>query len=268
MFGWALFLVGEALAGDPTTGGWTIVTPTDPVEPPTSVALADDQSTSLMLVDCGTGKIAIDAGDPVDTTYGYVMFGMRLENDPFRVEVLMVVTEGAPTVAVAYDPAISATLAAREQETLEVVAPMKDGSRRKFTFTLDGASSAFDVCGLDALLPAPLLLPVSHMQGVEVDEVVLGIPGSFYFFHHSEVRVKRQVPVGYPEEAVGLGETTCRVRVFLDTKGVPTRVVPDRCPEVFHATLVENIAKWRWHPATYQGERVEGTFVFAVKFTP
>lgn len=88
-------------------------------------------------------------------------------------------------------------------------------------------------------------------------------------FHHSEVTIKRQVTPVYPEEAkdLNMGDVTCRVRIFIDTEGVPYDIVFESCPKPFHQSATEALQKWRWYPARMGGEKVAAQFVMVFKYT-
>jgi hypothetical protein len=63
-------------------------------------------------------------------------------------------------------------------------------------------------------------------------------------------RVITRVLPAFPNEAVTAGVRVggCEVRFYVDEAGVPTRVVPVQCDEVFVPAAVEAGLRWRFRP--------------------
>jgi outer membrane biosynthesis protein TonB len=97
-----------------------------------------------------------------------------------------------------------------------------------------------------------------------------GVPGGtgVRTVHHSELQTKRRVLPDYPEAArdLGLGEQQCKVRVFIDAKGVPYDLRFEACPKVFQHTTEEAVLKWRWYPAKVDGKAVPAQFLLNVTY--
>jgi len=75
--------------------------------------------------------------------------------------------------------------------------------------------------------------------------------------HHSEVDVKRRVPLAYPEAAAErrLGDQRCMAWVHIDAGGTPVAVEVDGCPKVFHHPTEDALMAWRWYPPKVQGTK-------------
>jgi len=84
----------------------------------------------------------------------------------------------------------------------------------------------------------------------------------------SEVRVRRRVEPRYPEAArsLGLGDVTCRVKVTVDARGVPSQVDVSHCPRVFHTSAREALFAWRFYPARRGGRKVAATFSLGIRY--
>ena len=95
-----------------------------------------------------------------------------------------------------------------------------------------------------------------------------GPAGTPRTFHHSEIRIKKQVFPEYPAAAKDkhLGDVRCRARVFIDDAGKPTGVKHESCPKVFHQSLEHALMQWRWYPARVDGEKVPAQFVIAISY--
>jgi hypothetical protein len=89
-------------------------------------------------------------------------------------------------------------------------------------------------------------------------------------FHHTELQVLKRVMPPFPKEAMrsyAAGSSVeCGVRVYLDEEGVPYDVGMESCPEPFHAVTRETLLKWRWKPATYEGEAVPAQFTIKISY--
>jgi outer membrane biosynthesis protein TonB len=101
-----------------------------------------------------------------------------------------------------------------------------------------------------------------------VEGGVLGGSLGVRTFHHSEVEVKKRITPSYPDAAadLNLGDVDCRVRVFIDTEGVPYDVVIEACPKVFHDETRNALLKWRWYPAKADGAKVRAQFQLVVRY--
>ena len=98
--------------------------------------------------------------------------------------------------------------------------------------------------------------------------VIGGQLGGARTFHHSEVQVKRRVSPHYPDSAkdLNLGDVSCKVRIFIDDKGVPYDIAFEACPKVFHASAEDALMKWRWYPAKFEGNKVKAQFLLNIKY--
>ncbi len=77
-----------------------------------------------------------------------------------------------------------------------------------------------------------------------------------------------RVPPRYPRAAWGpsLATTTCKVRVFIDTKGKPTEVSPEDCLADFVQPTIDAVMQWRFEPARIDGEPYASEFFVRVVF--
>ena len=98
--------------------------------------------------------------------------------------------------------------------------------------------------------------------------VLGGQLGGVRTFHHSEVEVKRRVQPRYPQaaESLNLGDVQCRVRVFIDTAGVPYDIRIEACPKVFHQATRDALMKWRWYPAKVSRDKVKAQFLLIINY--
>lgn len=87
-------------------------------------------------------------------------------------------------------------------------------------------------------------------------------------FHHSELKIKRQVAPSYPEaaKAMNLGDVDCRVRISVDERGVPFDVSYEVCPKVFQESAKDAILQWRWFPAKIGQEPVRAQFMLVIRY--
>jgi len=87
-------------------------------------------------------------------------------------------------------------------------------------------------------------------------------------FHHSELEVKKRVAAIYPTHAeTHLGDQRCLAVVQIEETGVPTSVDVLDCPEVFHASTIASVMKWRWYPPKDGGQKVKAQTTVTVKYT-
>lgn len=93
--------------------------------------------------------------------------------------------------------------------------------------------------------------------------------GGYKTFHHSDVERKTRVDPDYPDAAreMNLGDVDCRVRMFIDDKGMPENVEFMACPKAFHDTVKEAFFKCRWYPAKVAGVKTKAQFVMVYRFT-
>jgi hypothetical protein len=91
-------------------------------------------------------------------------------------------------------------------------------------------------------------------------------------FHYSEIMVKKRVDHVYPDAArdADLGQVTCRVRVFIDEKGLPTETRIEHCPAAFHASTHDALWQWEWEPARLPltGDVCTAQFLMAIRYVP
>jgi hypothetical protein len=89
---------------------------------------------------------------------------------------------------------------------------------------------------------------------------------------HRELKVRRRVRPTYPPAALsnsayaGPEGTDCKVRMYVDSAGVPYDMRFEGCPLVFHASAREALMRWRWKPALVGGEAVAAQFLINVKY--
>jgi outer membrane biosynthesis protein TonB len=88
-------------------------------------------------------------------------------------------------------------------------------------------------------------------------------------FHHSELQPKKRVQPDYPEgaRALSLGDQRCKAVVTIDEEGVPTSVVVQDCPTVFHTATKEALFKWRWYAPKDGRRKVSAQTVIAITYT-
>ena len=78
----------------------------------------------------------------------------------------------------------------------------------------------------------------------------------------------RRVEPDYPGSAMWLGveAVDCQMTVRVDRDGRPQGIWPSRCPEPWVQPSTEALSKWRWEPATRDGEPVEGSFKLNIRY--
>lgn len=88
-------------------------------------------------------------------------------------------------------------------------------------------------------------------------------------FHHRELETRRRVQPVYPKGAqtLNLGEQRCKARVRISAEGVPTDIVVEDCPSVFHGPTREALLQWRWYPPRDGKRKVEAQTVIAITYT-
>lgn len=85
--------------------------------------------------------------------------------------------------------------------------------------------------------------------------------------HWSEVKVKRQVQPKFPKAAKELGiEGQCRMRFFIDKRGVPYDIRFEDCPVIFQQSALEAGMQWRFYPMKVHGEPVRSQFVLNIRY--
>lgn len=86
--------------------------------------------------------------------------------------------------------------------------------------------------------------------------------------HHTEVQVLRRIPPRYPDAArdLELEEVRCVARITINERGVPEAVAIVDCPQAFHAETERALLKWRFRPATVEGETTAAQFVLRVNY--
>lgn len=86
--------------------------------------------------------------------------------------------------------------------------------------------------------------------------------------HSSEVQVKTRIQPKYPMAAkdLNLGDVVCKVRIFIDPKGIPERLEFLSCPAVFQGETTEALLKWRFYPLKHGGQPVAAQFVVSIKY--
>lgn len=77
-----------------------------------------------------------------------------------------------------------------------------------------------------------------------------------------QVRPLRVVKPRFPPAALALGlpEVRCVADVRIDARGRPTEVSVDGCPVVYRQAVVDAMGRWRFEPATIDGEAVPARF--------
>ena len=92
--------------------------------------------------------------------------------------------------------------------------------------------------------------------------------GGYKTMHHSDVEWKNRVIPDYPEAAreMNLGDQECRVRMFVDEKGMPNNIDFVACPKVFQDAAKEAFFKSRWYPAKVENLKTKSQFVLIYSF--
>ena len=80
--------------------------------------------------------------------------------------------------------------------------------------------------------------------------------------------MKRRVSPEYPDVArdQNLGEVDCKVRIFIDEKGIPYDFRFQQCPKIFQSSAKKALAQWRWYPAKFQGQKVKAQFLLNIRY--
>jgi outer membrane biosynthesis protein TonB len=91
---------------------------------------------------------------------------------------------------------------------------------------------------------------------------------SWRTIHWSEAAIRSRVLPQFPESARGLGKdrVDCRVRMFVNEKGVPERVEAETCEEPFLAAAVDAAMKWRFYPTKVNGVAARVQFLVMIRF--
>jgi len=99
----------------------------------------------------------------------------------------------------------------------------------------------------------------------EVGPLVEGDPASpdILTVHWSELEVTEQALPRAPE---GLGDVRCTLRFVLDPEGVPTEVIPARCPEKVLERALEAGLRWRFEPFVDGDRPIPVQVVFPIPF--
>ncbi len=86
--------------------------------------------------------------------------------------------------------------------------------------------------------------------------------------HWSKVKQKRMPEFKFPEaaKALNMKEERCQVRFFIDEKGVPEKIVIEKCPKVFHDEINEKAMKARFYPMQVEGAAAKALFVLGITF--
>ncbi len=92
--------------------------------------------------------------------------------------------------------------------------------------------------------------------------------GGYKTMHHSDVEWKNKAVPDYPEAAreMNLGDVDCRVRMFVDEKGMPNNIDFVACPKVFQDAAKEAFFKSRWYPAKVDNLKTKAQFVLIYQF--
>jgi len=107
------------------------------------------------------------------------------------------------------------------------------------------------------------------VEGGVVGGVVGGVLKGPRTFHHTELRKKRQVQPEYPEAArtMNLGDVSCKVRMFIDEKGLPYNIKFEACPKIFQASAQNALMRWRFYSAKDEnGTKVKAQFLLNIKY--
>lgn len=86
--------------------------------------------------------------------------------------------------------------------------------------------------------------------------------------HWSAVSVKRRVNPRYPEEAKPYdhAEVRCKLRFFIDERGIPYDIRPESCPEMFQESAMEAAWKWSFYPMEKDGVPSKAQFVLVIVY--
>jgi TonB family protein len=82
-----------------------------------------------------------------------------------------------------------------------------------------------------------------------------------------DIKSTHRVPPKYPSAAkAGRIEGVCKVRIFIDEKGVPTEARPEACPKVFRDAATTAALKWRFEPHKVDGQASKAQFILSLRF--
>jgi len=79
----------------------------------------------------------------------------------------------------------------------------------------------------------------------------------------------RMVQPEYPEAAKkqNVGDHVCKVRIFIDTSGVPYALKFEKCLKVFHSSARKALMKWRFYPARDTNNKpVKAQFMLKIRY--
>ncbi len=102
--------------------------------------------------------------------------------------------------------------------------------------------------------PAPEIGPV--VEGAPADPEILTV-------HWSELEVTEKA---IPEAPQGLTNVRCSLRFVLNSDGVPTDVIPARCPERVLEAALEAGLRWRFEPFVDEDRAIPVQVVFPIPF--
>ncbi|MCB9741034.1 MAG: energy transducer TonB [Alphaproteobacteria bacterium] len=85
--------------------------------------------------------------------------------------------------------------------------------------------------------------------------------------HWSEVKVKKRVNPSFPDEMKARNvEGSCRLRIYIDERGVPYRITTESCDPGFEQSAIEACEKWRFYPMKRDGVAIPAQFVLSIRF--
>ncbi len=87
--------------------------------------------------------------------------------------------------------------------------------------------------------------------------------------HWSEAKVKLAAEVreeDFPPRALGLPDERCQIRIHIDAEGVPFKVTPEACNDVYFPYARDVGMRYRFHPVVTMGEAVPAQFLLAINY--
>ena len=127
-------------------------------------------------------------------------------------------------------------------------------------YLIEAALGAARVGPLDRQEMAHAAITPGRSGGADPDEPVET--------HWSKVKYKRMPQFRFPDAAkqLNMTEEVCKVRFFIDEKGIPYDIAIEECPEVFHAEIEEKAYKARFYPYKSGSQPAKAQFVLTIRF--
>jgi outer membrane biosynthesis protein TonB len=105
-------------------------------------------------------------------------------------------------------------------------------------------------------------------EGGDADRGVLGSAVIGATVQQSQIKWKVQTQPNYPKaaETMDLGEQRCKVKMYIDEKGVPFKIDFVSCPKVFEEETERALMTWRAYPYKVGSEKTRANFQLTIVY--